>query len=249
MTSALFFFFWGPFLLKNGKFQIFALPPSNCCIICYIPWPECPFLKCCWIMNLSEVALRDLFHGATIIEKVEVFFCTFLTRTCFSELVWNWRWSMVASCKWGLLLWRSHGWMPPGLVGPQKFVFCVFHPVAKGDGTAFGPDVQPQCSRATFQHTFEFYVVQFWRDNKQQKVHKSLAFRKKTTLWQFISDVSACFSVYDLNSISWIVLKFINLHPAVTYRCCIPLEVSDLETWDFSSPCCSQWCTSYQVRR
>jgi len=31
--------------------------------------------------------------------------------------------------------------MSPGLVGPQKFVFCVFHPVAKGDGTAFGPDV------------------------------------------------------------------------------------------------------------
>jgi hypothetical protein len=28
-------------------------------------------------MNLSEVALRDLFHGATIIEKVEVLFCIF----------------------------------------------------------------------------------------------------------------------------------------------------------------------------
>lgn len=51
--------------------------------------------------------------------------------------------------------------MSPGLVGPQNFVFCVFHPVAKGDGTAFEPDVQPQCCRATFKRTFEFYVVQF----------------------------------------------------------------------------------------
>lgn len=173
----------------------------------------------------------------------------FLTRTCFLELVWNWRWSMVASCKWGLLLWRSHGWMSPGLVGPQNCVFCVFHPVAKGEGTAFEPDVQPQWCRATFQHTFGFYVVQFWRDNKQQKVHKSLVFRKKTSLWQFISYVAACFFVYDSNSISWIVLKFINSYPVVTYRCCIPPEVSDLKTWDFSSPCCSQWCTFYQVRR
>jgi hypothetical protein len=76
-----------------------------------------------------------------------------------------------------------------------------------------------------------------------------LAFRKKTSLWQFISDVAACFSVYDSNSISWIVLKFINSHPVVTYRCCIPLDISDLVTWDFFSPCCLQWRTFYQVRR
>lgn len=85
--------------------------------------------------------------------------------------------------------------------------------------------------------------------SRKSITYKSLAFRKKPSLWQFISDVAACFSVYDSNSISWIVLKFINSHPVVTYRCCIPLEVSDLETWDFSSPCCSQWCTFYQVRR
>jgi hypothetical protein len=74
VTSAPFFL---PLPFKEGKISNICLAPSNCCIICYIPWPECLFLKCCWIMNLSAVALRDLFHGATIIEKVEVIFSTF----------------------------------------------------------------------------------------------------------------------------------------------------------------------------